>query len=322
MPGSELRSAAGQVIWSGGPRTSTQVWRFLPGSPDPELVVDVRRRGSTISNVVASAAGYAFVEVNGGEFGLGGWRIWFVEGPGDEPVELDRGLAYGAGFPPTLAMDDERIAWAAFDEPPSGDISTLRTIAVDDIGTPGAVRTLIELPVREGLLWLPDLHGDELWYAILRPDWDGTQGGDEFHIETLDIRRPETPAVRFTGNANDFNPVVSDAHVAWKTQVSDGAALNWGTVTVMDRAGFARREVPMANLNWPSLGTRFLTFEEITRRRLAVFDLARHELVDLRPDSWSHDRAIGGQSISGSLLAFYIQDGAGAPRIGWAVLPE
>ena len=281
--------------------------------------MDLPRSGSTISEVVASARGYAFVEVNGAEYGLGGWRIWYVERAGAKLVELDRGLAYGAGFPPTLAMDDERIAWAAFDEPPSGDVSRLRVVAIDDLAD---VTTLLDMPVRDGLLWLPALNGDELWYAILHPDWDGAGGGDEFHIEVLRLSTPGAAPERFEGTANDFHPAVSDTHVAWKTSIGDGAALNWGTVTVLDRSTRERREIPVGNANRPSLGTRFLTFEEISRKRLAVFDLARGELVDLRPSDLAAETFIGGQSISGSLLTFYTQRPEGLPRIGWALLPE
>jgi hypothetical protein len=319
VPGSKVRSASGQILWSGGPQTSTRIWRYVPGETAPELVVDVGRRHSTITDVVAGAAGYAFVEVNSVEFGLGGWRIWFTTGPGKKLVELDRGIAYGAGFPPTLAMDDRRIAWAAFDEPRSGDVSRLRAVRTDDLD---AVVTLIEIDVRDGLLWLPALSGDELWYAVLHPDWDGTAGGDEFHLEMLDLGAASAQPKRFDGTANDFFPAVTSTHVAWKTQVGDGAALNWGTVSVLDRRTSERWIVPVDNANRPSLGTRFLAFEEITRSRLAVFDLARGEVVDLRPDDLAAETMIGGQSISGSLLAFFTQPPGGAPRIGWAVLPE
>ena len=319
VPGSVLESAAGQVVWSGGPTRSSRIWRYVPGEARPELVVDLPRRASTISDVVASAAGYAFVEVNSEEFGLGGWRIWFVERPGGPLVELDRGLAYGAGFPPTLAMDDRRIAWAAFDEPPSGDVSVLRVVEVRD---PTAVTTLAGGPVRDGLLWLPALHDDELWYAILHPDWDGSRGGDEFHIEMLDLAAPGSAPARFAGTANDFHPAVSDTHIAWKTAVGDGAALNWGTVTVQDRTTAERWIVPRDDLNRPSLGKRFLAFEELTRSHLTVFDLAARRTAELLPADLAGEVFVGGQSISGSLLAFFTQAPGDRPRIGWAELPE
>lgn len=311
-------------MWSGGPSTSSRIWRYVPGAEAPELVVDLPRKGSTISDVVAGAAGFAFVEVNSIEYDPGGWRIWFVARPGGRLVELDRGLAYGAGFPPTLAMDGRRIAWAAFDEPPGGDVSLLRTVTVDDLDR---VTTVRRGPVREGLLWLPALHGSELWYAILHPDWDGTGGGDEFHLEVFDLASPGAAPTRFDGTANDFHPAVSDTHVAWKTSVGDGAALNWGSITVEARTTGTRWVVPLENLNRPSLGRRFLAFEEITRSRLAVFGLASGQLVDLLPADLAArvaagDLFVGGQSISGSLLTFFLQEPGGPPRIGWAQLPE
>ena len=91
----------------------------MPGSPQPERVYASPRAESTITSVVGSPAGYAFVEQSKPAFGDGGWRVWFLSGPGAEPVQLAEGNARQAGHSPTIAMDDARIAWAGFDEPPA-----------------------------------------------------------------------------------------------------------------------------------------------------------------------------------------------------------
>jgi hypothetical protein len=258
------------------------------------------------------------VELSKPAFGNGGWRIWFLAGPGEEPVELDRGRARGAGFAPTIAMDDERIVWAGFDEPASGAVSRLAMASTEDLAV---VTTLLGGPIREGLIWHPTLNGDELWYAIIRADFDVTGVGDEYHVETLNLVRPGAPPVRFPGTANDFNPAVNDDYVVWKTTDAGDAALNWGTLHVQDRRTKAVVTIPVANGNRPSIGDRYVAFEEITHRSLVVYDLVTGELLDLAPGQSGSAVSYGGQSLSGRLLTFFTQRD-GRPQIGWAILPE
>jgi hypothetical protein len=258
------------------------------------------------------------VELNEPAYGTGGWRIWFLSGPGEVPVELDRGRAKGAGFAPTMAMDDERIVWAGFDEPASGAASRLAMAPIENLA---AVTTLRDVPIREGLIWYPTLNGDELWYGIIRADFDLTGVGDEYHVETLDLANPGASPLRFPGTANDFNPAVNDSYVVWKTNDPGDAALNWGTLHVQDRRSDAVATIPVANGNRPSIGDRYVAFEEISHRRLVVYDPVTGDLLDLAPGSAQPAVSYGGQSLSGRLLTFYRQ-GGGALQIGWAILPE
>lgn len=317
VPGAALSSASGQLLWSAGETWPSEVWRYIPGSPEPQRLFASPREESSITAIVASGSGYAFVELSQPTFGEGGWRIWFLSGAGVEPVELDRGRAKGAGFPPTIAMDDERIVWAAFDDVEGGAVSR---IAVASLGALEDVRTLIEVPVRDRLLWFPTLNGDELWYAIIDPDTDATGGGDELHLETLDLANPGAPPVRFSGLANDFNPAVNDRFVAWKTAEPGDAALNWGTLHVLNRRTQEETTIPVPHANRPSIGDRYLAFEEITHSRLAVYDTLSGGLLNLAPAA-SSPGSYGGQSLSGRLLVF-TTPGPDRAQIGWAVLPE
>jgi len=109
--------------------------------------------------------------------------------------------------------------------------------------------------------------------------------------------------------------------VVWKTAEPGDSALNWGALRVLDRQSGAVTAIPVAKANRPSLGDRFVAFDEITHTRLVVYDLATELLVELgRADAATP--TYGGVSVSGSLLAFLMQDGAGQPRIGWANLPK
>lgn len=318
VPAGPPTSANGQLLWTAGEDWPSELWRYVPGSAEPERLFASPRDESNITDVVAANSGYAFVELSEPAFGIGGWRIWFLSGPGEEPVELDRGRATDAGFAPTIAMDDERIVWAGFDEPASGAVSRLATVSIGDLGT---VTTLIESPIRDGLLWYPTLNGDELWYGIIRADFDLTGVGDEFHLETLDLADPAAPPIRFPGATNDFDPAVDDSFVVWKTTEPGDAALNWGTLRVLDRRTEAVATIPVVRAARPSVGDRYIAFEEISRSRLAVYDTLTGSVLDLAPADSQGAPRYGGQSLSGRLLAFYTQLGE-LPQIGWAILPE
>jgi hypothetical protein len=318
VPGAALRSADGQLVWSAGDPTSSQIWRYRPGSPEPERVFTSPRDDGTITAIEAAASGYAFVEVSPKAFGDGGWRVWFLTGPGEEPVELGRGQAKGAGYAPTIAMDERRVVWAGFDEPASGAVSRL---SMASTVPPAAAETLVELPVRDGLLWFPALNGDELWYGVIKGDFDATGVGDELHLETLDLADPDSPAVEFSGVGNDFNPAVSPDFVAWKSTAPGDSALTWGTLHVLDRRTQLQATVPVPMANGPSIGERFLAFDEITHARLELYDLRTGALLDLRRPGLPDTVHFGGQSVSGRLFAFFTQRGGDPPSIGWATLP-
>ncbi len=307
------------MLWSAGETWPSEMWRYVPGAAKPEILFASPRRDANITGVVAAGPGWAFVELSETAFGKGGWRIWFLAGPGEEPIELDRGRAPGAGSAPTIAMDDEHIAWAAFDEPADGPWSVLRVAKIAQLGR---TTTLVKLRIRDGLLWYPALHGEELWYGVIKGDFELTGVGDEFHVETIDLANPDATPVRFAGRGDDFHPAVNDDFVVWKTNVRGDSALNWGTLHVVDRRTGAEATIPVAHANRPSIGDRYVAFEEISHSRLAVFDPETGALLDLVPAGTTGTTAYGGQSLSGRLLAFFTQSGGEPPRIGWALLPE
>jgi hypothetical protein len=318
VPAGSPTSANGQLLWTAGEVWPSEIWRFVPGALEPERLFSSPRESSNITAVAASSSGYAFVELSEPAYGKGGWRTWFLSGPGEVPVELDRGRAKDAGFAPTIAIDDERVVWAGFDEPASGAVSRLSMASIGDLDV---VTELMNVPIREGLIWYPTVNGDELWYGIIRADFDLTGVGDEYHVETLDLANPDASPVRFAGSANDFNPAVNDAFVVWKTTDDGDAALNWGTLHVMDRRTDAVATIPVTNGNRPSIGDRYVAFEEISHRRLVVYDPVTGDLLDLAQGTAQPAVSYGGQSLSGRLLTFYRQ-GGGALQIGWAILPE
>jgi hypothetical protein len=318
VPAEAPVSAHEQILWTAGEATPSEIWRYMPGAQVPERIFASARADAHIHAIAASSAGYAFVEESRKAFGKGGWRLWFLAGEGEEPFEVDRGSAPGSGVSPTIAMDGERIAWAAFDEPRPGPVSRLRIASTTNLD---AVTTLIGAPIADRLLWYPAFTGQELWFATIKAD--ATSVGDEFHLEHLDLTRPEAAPARFPGLGNDFDPAVNDRFVVWKTNKSGDAALNWGTLHALNRRSGAVSTIPVAGAARPSIGGHYVAFGEITHSRLAVFDLSSGRIVDLAPPDAGGSALYGGQSLSGQLLTFFTQrlEGTGLPQIGWAMLP-
>lgn len=316
-------SAAGQILWSEVGDSGPAIWSMRPPDGEPARIFQSEHTDGTIAAVAASSAGYAFVELSDEAYGDGGWSIWFLAGPDRSPTEVDHGNAPHAGVGPTIALDGRRLAWASFEEPSSGPRSYLEVAELDDLSE---TATLLDAKVEDRRLWYPVFSGDELWYATISGDIAGVED-PEYHIEHVDLALPGSEPVRFPGLGLDFNPALNDRSFVFKTNVQGDSALNWGTLHVLDIEGGGIVEIPIEHANRPSIGGRYVAFDEITHGRLLLFDTSTDQVVDVgaqRADRAPGAVLYGGESVSGRLLAFMEQgtDIGAQPRIGWAILPE
>jgi hypothetical protein len=324
VPGDAPVSADGQVLWAAGEHTLSEVWRFIPGAKQPELVYTSPRREANVSSIIASNAGYAFVEESEPDFGKGAWRVWFLSAPGAQPVELARGVARLAGVSPFLAMSDDRVVWAGFDEPATGFVTRVQMAAV---ANPSHVTTLVERPVDESLIWYPTLHRNELWFSTIHPNSDPTAEGPKYNLEMLDLGHPAAGPIPFDGTGHDFNPAVNDDYLVWKANRRGDSALTWGTLKVLDRRSEKTWTIPGGDGNRPTIGDRFVAFDEMSPSSLPIYDPVTRTLLDLASATAFRQAghlAFGGESLSGRLLAFSVgpADASTPPRLGWAILPE
>jgi hypothetical protein len=295
----------------------------VPGTGQIDAVFANPRADSTIGSIVGGAAGYAFTEQNDRRFGQGGWRLWYVASAGSTPVELDRGVAERA---PTLAMDDRRIVWAAFDGSPGpasdadwldSTVSELRMVALPDVDD---VITLAHIPARDGLMWYPQLNGDGLWYGIIHGDCGQAQQ-DDYYLERLDLVDRTAPPARFPDSGRGFAAVADDAVAVWKLPDAGFSALNWGSLYLTDR-DTGTTALIQRNAGAPSLGSRYVAFEDMSNRSLNLFDLStrtRGSPVDLTQPAGR--TMIGGESVAGDLLTWFEQDDASV-TVMWARLPH
>ena len=305
-----LTSTGERLYWG----SDAAIWRFTPGDQDPHLVYENPADGALIWDVAAAGESLVFSELLASP--AGAWRVAYVPDDGAAEVELDRGVAE-RGAPPTLAIDDRRLAWAGFDEASGAPRSFLR---VAERATPATGTTLLDLDIDDGLLWHPQLEENTLWYGIIEPDFAGTGGGDEIHIETIDLANPSAGPARFDGRGNDFNPTVSADHVVWKSVEPGFAALTWGQLHVLDRRT-NERLVIADQANNPSLGERFVAFEEISHQKLLIYDLATRTLVEIPDPMLGNNGTVGPGVISGNLLGFSVS-AKGAKTVSWTILPD
>jgi hypothetical protein len=324
-PAEAAVSTGAAILWATGEGFAPELWRYVPGTAEPELLFTSPRPKSSILTIAGSVSGAVFVEVSRPEFGEGGWRIWYLGGPGAEPVQLGRGVAKWARAMPTLAMDDDRIAWAGSDEPAGVTFEEARQrarsrLVVAAVADPGKTTTLLELPVLDSLLWYPSLHGSQLWYGVIIPDNEKSGLADHYHIETIDLAKPGASPARFDGLGNDFNPAVTDAYVVWKANKIGDAPLNWGSIKVLDSSTRTVQTIPVKYANRPSVGDRFITFSELFGTTLPLYDPQTATLLDLAsrvPEGAGDGALFYGENVNGRLFTF----GVGR-RIGWAILPE
>jgi hypothetical protein len=156
---------------------------------------------------------------------------------------------------------------------------------------------------------------------VISPDLVVTGEAKEFYLEAMDLATPLRGRERFPGTGTEFDPAVSPSHVAWKVVEPGFAPHNWGAVRVLDRATGREIALDVDRARSPSIGARYVTVEEITGRRLVVYDLVEDRLVDLSDQLPEGATAVANQSVAGNLLTFQLAFGDEAPRLAWAWLP-
>jgi hypothetical protein len=305
-----LTSTGDHLYWGSG----ATIWRFMPGDPVPQRVYASPAEGTLFWDIAAADDAFAYSELL--ESPAGTWRVAYVAGDGVTPVELDRGIAE-RGAPPTLAVDARHIAWAGFDESSGTPRSFLRVV---ERASPDAVTTLLDLDIDHGLLWYPQLDRGTLWYGIIEPDFEGTAAGDSISIATIDLANPAAGPTQFDGRGSAFNPGVSADHVVWKSVEPGFAALTWGQLHLLDRSSNQRLLIADQADN-PSIGSRFVAFEEISHRKLLLYDVATRTLVEIPDPFRGANGTVGPVAISGSLLGFTVSS-KGSKTVYWTILPE
>ena len=304
-----LTGTGDRLYWA----SEASIWRYTPGETEPDRIYQNPTRGALVWDLSARGGAIVFSERLPDPAGT--WVVRYLAGDSSEPREVDAGVAE-RGAPPTVDIDERRLAWAGFDEGSGSPRTFLRVAERSDVE---AKRTPIEDDIDARLLWYPQLDDDTLWYSTIDPDFEGTGEGDAFRIETLDLADARAvPAIGEPSNA--FEAVVTPDFVAWKSVDPGFSALTWGQIHVLDRR--SDEELVIATrANHPSLGSRFVTFEEFFHRQLLVYDLATRRTIEIPGSLPDGKGTIGVPVIADSLLGYSISV-RGEKSVFWVRLPD
>lgn len=321
----DLWNLGTEIVWARyepAHESCPDIWRYVPGSPAPELIFRSDNRDAVLGPVVGAHGAYAFLETSHKGMIDTGWKLWYLVRAGDRPVLLAQGESSEQASA-TLTSDDERLLWASFDtpaavpEPTSGPTATI-SLHVVRWSDPRTVETIFTFTTRVGQVWSPTLNGDELWYGVLHGDW-AKQDWDDSRIEMLNLGDDAPTPVALPGVGREFNPAVNDDFIVYKRPDPGFSALNWGTIAVVDRS--SNRTVDLIeNGNRPTIGNRFVTFDAITRAHVYAYDPEAEHLHTLL--TVSGNGGVGGVSIRADLLAFVRYPEDGAATIWWGTLPQ
>lgn len=248
------------------------------------------------------------------------WTLRLIPDEGAAPVVLDR-LADHPDVPslvPSVAVYWPFVAWTAFDRGPDGAVSQLLYAQ-----SPDWEPTLIaERPAADAELWFPSLHGTQLVYTELVYSED--RSTDERRVWLTEINDPDGPE-RLDSSGLATMPVINQFAVAWKEGERGFHQLNWGSME--RRIAETGSSLPMweqEEVNYPSAGTRYMTWWTSSQQTLPVWDGAHafaREIVTYD----NLDQRVLRAHVAGSLIVWLFVDESVAPgfsEIRYAVLVQ
>jgi hypothetical protein len=311
----QVRSLGDSIAWV----TGEDLYRFVPGEAQPELVFSAPP-SSLIPDFVGSRAGYAIITQETGNDNLPyRWRLWFLRDAASEPILVDQ--FDNDQMPlPTLAMDDQRIAWTRTQGDGDNVSSELRVVAIDALDK---AQTLSTSDFANVNVDDPALHDDELWYGVRINDWDA--GTESPHVEMRDLAHLDAPPTVYGSDVRAFMPAVNDQVVVWKGGGADeDSADNWGSVYVSWRTDGSIERVPDAGagldrLLYPSVGNRFVAWWD-GRSQVFVYDLKARAVRQIV--GYDRSGTAVSSSIAGNLLTFTTSHNGQNLQLAWALLPS
>ncbi len=324
----EYASDGESILYSSGaagetPNVAPDLWSYTPGpSAEPELVWRNPERDRALIKLGGDHGFIAFVDMSAS--GQRSWRLWFIPGPGEEPILLDQhpGDADVSSLVPSFDIWRPMIAWTAFGRGPNGPVSQLLVAEPPD----WKPRVVQERLASEAELWLPSIYGEQLVYSEIRHSQDRTSEELSVHLLVLGPSDDEPRRLDTSGRA--FMGVITPDAVLWKEPDPGFSAFNWGH---MFRYDLATGDVsplstwPQEQVNYPSAGARFVVWDGWDSFKLGVYDLDRDmaRLIESYPIERQTD--LLAPRIGGDLLVWTESDASDMDDIvsvlQWAFLP-
>lgn len=300
-----------------GDASAPDLYRIPAATGKPELIWRNPERDHSLVKLVADDDTIAFVDMP--IAGEAEWTLRLIPEEGDEPVILDT-LAADSGAPslvPSVAVYWPYVAWTAFDRGSNGPVSQLLVAEAPE----WKPRVLVERPADEAEVWFPSLLGGQLVFTELV--YADDRQSDERRVWLTGVHDPDEPR-RLDTSGLATMPVINQHGIAWKESQAGFHQLNWGTMERFDPG--TGRPAPMwaeDEVNYPSAGTRFMTWWTVDPTHLIAWDGLRGEGRRIVAYD-SLEQRIRRPHVAGSLIVWHFEDESVDPPIAeirYALLP-
>jgi hypothetical protein len=302
-----------------GDDAAPDLYLIPPDTGEPQLIWRNSRRDHSLVKLAADGDTIAFVDMP--ITGEAAWTLRLIAEEGAESIVLDE-LDDDPTIPtlvPSMSVYWPYVAWTAFHAGPDGPVSRLLYAQSPD----WEPVVLAERPAAAAELWFPALHGAQLVYTELVYAED--RQSDERRVWLTEINDPDGPQ-RLDTSGLATMPVLNQYDIAWKEGDPGFHQLNWGSIVRYDPDGGAARPMPMwheDDVNFPSAGTRFMTWRAADSRRLGVWDGARGEARGIVAYESPSQRVLR-PHIAGSLITWLFVDDSVEPELSeirYALVP-
>ena len=319
------------VIWSSGVldgptgETAPDLWRYVPGAPEPELLWRNPERDRQLAKVAGDTDLWAFTEIS--SLGEPWWNLWLLTEPGGEPILLDShaGDDDVPSLVPSFEVDAGRVAWTSFDDDAAGTGAVSRLWFAE--APEWAPQVIREADASERAYWLPSLRGDQLAYVDVTLAADTAD--DVRHVMLMDLADLASEPRQLDSSGNATMPILTDNGVIWKEPDAGFAMFNWGRLFAYSFETETISTIsigPQDYVNYPSGGGRFVAMWGADPSTFSVHDLERGASRLIATYDNGVD-TIGRPHLAGDLLVWlHAQDdglGNGPPApLEYAWMPE
>jgi hypothetical protein len=326
-PALEYRSTGTHLVWSSGARVdldanvAPDLFGCEPGDP-VSLLYDNPNRDSRLELVGGDGERIVFVEDNARVFGLGRWKIWYLDHPGAAASLIDE----GDGKLPFFDVSESNLVWTTMTGQPTE--SQLWLLDLDTMQR----RVLLSADAAVTQYWFPAIDGRRVVFGTLEL---GPGGQSEVrHVYLLDLDGNETPR-RLDESGTASEPDIRGDTVVWKESSLTLSHLNGGRLV---RYSLSSGEVEPLTLNpytqshpggdryiFPSIGNRYVAAWSGYDRALYLADLQTGtplEILDLGPTVVDLHENVGQiADLADDLLAYPFGPADNGPlELRWIIL--
>jgi hypothetical protein len=273
----EFASDGTSILFSSGlaedaaSNAAPDLWRIEAGSDQPpELLWRNPARDHSIVKLAGDLGMFAFVDIP--LDGSRAWDLWLIPRHEEEAILLDThpGDEEVSSLVPSFSVQEQTIAWTAFDIGPDGPVSQMLVARAPE----WEPMLLLERPAAERELWFPSLHGTRVAFCEVVYSPDRTT--DQRHVYLLDLAAPEAEPVRVDHSDLATMPILIEDTVIWKEADPGFSMFNWGLLWRHDIGGRGPVRLATAPVDYvdsPSAGSRFVAWSAADSFQFVVYDL-------------------------------------------------